>query len=163
MGGTVDSFSVATQHKTPSEMDQQRGGTRPIEFASDVESLRTLFAHFCSFKGEFAPNAMFGEMSKTAGGVPDVPGANALPLSAHRPPPKAVWSIGIRVGDRGAIVAWWWKWVKHCLGVRRREITRAACATSIDSSIPTISSHRRYPFRTEPPVSKRGRPDHGAS
>ena len=49
--------------KTRPEIDQQQGGTRPVEFASDVEKLRTLFDQFCGWKGEFAPHAMFGQLS----------------------------------------------------------------------------------------------------
>jgi hypothetical protein len=51
--------------KTRPEMDQQHGGTQPVEFTSDVEKLRILFDQFCGWKGEFAPHAMFGLLSKT--------------------------------------------------------------------------------------------------
>jgi len=51
--------------KTRPEMDQQQSGTRPAEFASDVEKLRTLFKQFCGWKGEFAPHATLGQLSKT--------------------------------------------------------------------------------------------------
>jgi hypothetical protein len=51
--------------KTRPEMDQQQGGTQPVEFASDVEKLRTLCDQFCGWKGEFAPHAMFGQLSRT--------------------------------------------------------------------------------------------------
>jgi Protein of unknown function (DUF1569) len=34
-----------------------------VEFASDVEKLRTLFDQFCGWKGEFLPHAMFGQLS----------------------------------------------------------------------------------------------------
>jgi hypothetical protein len=52
--------------KTRPEMDQQQqGGTRPVEFASDVEKLRMLFDQFCGRKGEFAPHAMLGQLSRT--------------------------------------------------------------------------------------------------
>jgi hypothetical protein len=51
--------------ETRPEMDQQQGGTRPVEFASDVEKLRTLFDEFCRRKGDFAPHAMFGPLSTT--------------------------------------------------------------------------------------------------
>jgi len=44
--------------KTRPEIDQQQGGTQPVEFASDVEKLRTLFDQFCGWQGEFAPHAM---------------------------------------------------------------------------------------------------------
>jgi hypothetical protein len=50
--------------KTRPEMDQQQDGTRPVEFASDVEKLRTLFDQFCRSKGEFAPHAMLGQLSR---------------------------------------------------------------------------------------------------
>jgi hypothetical protein len=50
--------------KTRPEMDQQQGGTRPVDFTSDLEELRGLFERFCTWEGEFAPHAMFGEMSK---------------------------------------------------------------------------------------------------
>jgi len=46
-------------------MDQQQGGTLPVEFASDVEKLRTLFDQFSGWKGEFAPHPMFGHLSKS--------------------------------------------------------------------------------------------------
>jgi hypothetical protein len=32
---------------TRPEMDQQQGGTTPVEFSSDIEKLRTLFERFC--------------------------------------------------------------------------------------------------------------------
>jgi hypothetical protein len=51
--------------KTRPEMDQQQGGTQPVEFVSDVDSLRMLFERFCSWKGEFAPHAMLGQLSRT--------------------------------------------------------------------------------------------------
>lgn len=50
--------------KTRPEMDQRQGGTPPIEFASDVETLRNLFARFCAFEGKFAPHAILGPMSR---------------------------------------------------------------------------------------------------
>jgi hypothetical protein len=50
--------------KTRPEMDQQQGGTQPVNFASDLEELRILFERFCSGMGEFAPHAMFGKMSR---------------------------------------------------------------------------------------------------
>ncbi len=58
---------VAWPHgfKTRPEMDQQQGGTKPLNFASDVEELRLLFERFCTYEGEFPPHAMFGHMSKT--------------------------------------------------------------------------------------------------
>ena len=51
--------------KTPPEMDQHQGGTPPAEFASDLESLRILLERFCAWKGEFAPHAFLGRMSRT--------------------------------------------------------------------------------------------------
>jgi hypothetical protein len=36
-----------------------------VEFASDVEKLRRLFDQFCGWKGEFAPHAMLGQLSRT--------------------------------------------------------------------------------------------------
>jgi hypothetical protein len=52
--------------KTRPEMDQQQGGTPPVDFASDLEKLRILFERFCTWKSEFAPHAMFGQMSEAA-------------------------------------------------------------------------------------------------
>lgn len=49
---------------TRPEMDQQQGGTTPVEFSCDIEKLRTLFERFCTLDGEFAPHAMFGQMSR---------------------------------------------------------------------------------------------------
>ena len=46
-------------------MDQQQGGTPPAEFASDLEKLRVLIDRFCNSEGEFAPHAMFGQMSRS--------------------------------------------------------------------------------------------------
>ena len=51
--------------KTRPEMDQQQGGTAPVEFASDLEKFRMLFGRFCTSEGEFAPHGMFGQMSRT--------------------------------------------------------------------------------------------------
>ena len=50
--------------KTRPEMDQDRGGTPPVEFASDIAELRVLLERFCARKEEFAPHAMWGPMSK---------------------------------------------------------------------------------------------------
>jgi uncharacterized protein DUF1569 len=50
--------------KTRPEMDQHQGGTPPEEFASDLEALRTLFAHFCAWQGEFAPHPILGPLSR---------------------------------------------------------------------------------------------------
>ena len=51
--------------KTRPEMDQQQGGTPPVEFTSDLDELRILYERFCAQEGEFAPHAMFGQMSRT--------------------------------------------------------------------------------------------------
>ena len=51
--------------KTRPEVDQQQGGTRPVEFSSDVENLRILFERFCGLKHDFAPHAIFGQLSRT--------------------------------------------------------------------------------------------------
>jgi hypothetical protein len=51
--------------KTRPEMDQNQGGTKPGEFASDMETLRFLLDRFCNSKREFAPHATMGQMSKT--------------------------------------------------------------------------------------------------
>jgi hypothetical protein len=51
--------------KTRPEMDQHEGGTKPEEFASDVEKLKILLGRFCSSKPEFAPHATMGQMSKS--------------------------------------------------------------------------------------------------
>lgn len=50
--------------KTSPEMDQLLGGTRPAEFAGDVDRLRDLLARFCRWEGEFAPHAMLGPLSR---------------------------------------------------------------------------------------------------
>ena len=50
--------------KTRPEMDQLQGGTRPLDFASDLEKLRILLERFCTSKGEFSPHPMFGQMSQ---------------------------------------------------------------------------------------------------
>jgi hypothetical protein len=50
--------------KTRPEVDQQIGGTRPTDFAPDVATLRALMERFCSAEGEFAPHAMFGQLSR---------------------------------------------------------------------------------------------------
>jgi hypothetical protein len=52
-------------YKTRPEMDQQQGGTPPVEFASDLEDLRVLIERFCTLEGEFAVHAMFGRMSRS--------------------------------------------------------------------------------------------------
>ena len=50
--------------KTRPEMDQQLGGTASAAFASDLDQLRNLFERFYSSQGEFAPHAMFGQLSR---------------------------------------------------------------------------------------------------
>ena len=50
--------------KTRPEMDQQQGGTRPVEWATDVEQLKILFERFCAAP-QFSPHPMFGPMSRT--------------------------------------------------------------------------------------------------
>ncbi len=50
--------------KTHPETDQELGGTTPVEFASDLQQLRTLFDRFCNWRGEYAPHGMFGQMSR---------------------------------------------------------------------------------------------------
>ena len=51
--------------RTRPEMDQRQGGTQPVEFASDVERLRTLFDQFCDSGREFAPHPILGQLSRT--------------------------------------------------------------------------------------------------
>jgi Protein of unknown function (DUF1569) len=51
--------------KTRPEMDQRQGGTRPEEFASDLEKLQILFDRFVSWQGEFAPHPVLGPLSRT--------------------------------------------------------------------------------------------------
>lgn len=51
--------------RTRPEMDQQQGGTQPVQFASDLEELRNLHERFCGWDGEFAPHAMLGQMSSS--------------------------------------------------------------------------------------------------
>jgi hypothetical protein len=51
--------------KTRPEMDQQQAGTPPTEFSADLETLHVLFQRFCNAEREFAPHAMFGQMSRT--------------------------------------------------------------------------------------------------
>ena len=51
--------------KTRPEMDQQQGGTPPVNFTSDLQELRTLCGRFFSEKGGFAAHAMFGQMSRS--------------------------------------------------------------------------------------------------
>ena len=51
--------------KTRPEMDQDQGGTPPVDFASDLAEFHILFEQFCTREDEFAPHAMWGQMSKT--------------------------------------------------------------------------------------------------
>ena len=51
--------------KTRPEMDQRIGGTRPEQFASDLEKLRMLFDRFVSWQGEYAPHPILGPLSRT--------------------------------------------------------------------------------------------------
>lgn len=51
--------------RTRPEMDQQQGGTPPVNFSSDLEELRILFERFTTRDGEFTPHAMFGQMSRS--------------------------------------------------------------------------------------------------
>lgn len=50
--------------KTRPEIDQQLGGTRPVNFASDMAELRILFSRFCGQTGKLAPHPMFGQLSE---------------------------------------------------------------------------------------------------
>lgn len=50
--------------KTRPEMDQYQGGTPTAEFASDLERICILLDRFCNSKGEFAPHATLGQMSR---------------------------------------------------------------------------------------------------
>lgn len=50
--------------KTHPEIDQQMGGTQPIEFANDVETFRTLFHRYCGWEGKFAPHGRIGQLSR---------------------------------------------------------------------------------------------------
>ena len=49
--------------KTRPEMDQQLGGTKPLEFAKDVAEFRVFFERFCTTETNFAPHPMFGLMT----------------------------------------------------------------------------------------------------
>ena len=50
--------------KTRPELDQDQGGTPPVEFAADLAEFHRLLERFCAREGEFAPHAMWGQMSK---------------------------------------------------------------------------------------------------
>ncbi len=49
--------------KTPPEVDQKIGGTRPGEFASDVESLLTRMEEFARCESAIPKHPIFGRMS----------------------------------------------------------------------------------------------------
>jgi hypothetical protein len=49
---------------TRPEIDQQKGGTAPKEFAADVSDLRTLFDRFCTAKDKPHMHPVFGRMSE---------------------------------------------------------------------------------------------------
>jgi hypothetical protein len=49
---------------TRPEIDQRIGGTRPAEFEADMKQLRIRFDRFCNWDGEYAPHAMFGQMTR---------------------------------------------------------------------------------------------------
>ena len=51
--------------ETRPEMDQHQGGTRPQQFAADVERLRALFELFINWQGEFRPHPVFGSLTRT--------------------------------------------------------------------------------------------------
>jgi len=51
--------------KTRPEMDEQHGGTRAVEFASDLTKLHILLERFCTSQGEFAPHPVLGPLSRT--------------------------------------------------------------------------------------------------
>ena len=51
-------------YKTRPELDQRVSGTTPVEFSSDLEILQNLFERFCAIEGEFAPHAIFGQLTK---------------------------------------------------------------------------------------------------
>jgi hypothetical protein len=51
--------------KTRPEMDQEKGGTSPVEFKKDIEELKRLVGHFTQKerKFEWQPHPLFGRMS----------------------------------------------------------------------------------------------------
>ena len=51
--------------KTRPEMDQQRDGTRPVDFESDLEELHILFERFCTREG----NSLLAGQLETGRGV----------------------------------------------------------------------------------------------
>ena len=70
--------------KTRPEMDQDQGGTPPVQFASDLAQFRNLFERFCIHDGEFAPHAMGANVEARA---------HALCVSPHRSSLEAVRSV----------------------------------------------------------------------
>src|SRR5215469_9385689 len=50
---------------TRPELNQQQGGTQPVEFASDVDAFHRLFRRYCTWEGNFAPHAWMGRLSRT--------------------------------------------------------------------------------------------------
>ena len=50
--------------KTRPELDQQRGGTRPTEFAADINTFRTLLDEFLGWRGDFRPHGWMGQLSR---------------------------------------------------------------------------------------------------
>jgi hypothetical protein len=50
---------------TRPEVDQEIGGTRPVEFSLDRQQLESLIGEFASRHGDFQPHPMFGPMTTT--------------------------------------------------------------------------------------------------
>jgi len=50
--------------KTRPEMDQQVGGTKPLEFAKDVAEFHAMFGRYCTTETNLAPHPMFGQMTR---------------------------------------------------------------------------------------------------
>jgi hypothetical protein len=50
--------------QTPRELDQQIGGTPPVQFAADLAELRHLFELFCTSTEEFRAHASFGYLTR---------------------------------------------------------------------------------------------------
>jgi hypothetical protein len=71
--------------KTRPEMDQQQGGTPPVELASDLEEFRTLLGRFCMLEGIRSRRDVWSNVEDRA---------PALRLSPHRSSPAAVQGIG---------------------------------------------------------------------
>jgi hypothetical protein len=67
VGGSVLGDTVATRLKTMPEVDQLIGGSRPAEFAADVQQLRTLFERFTGQTRDFvwARHPLFPAMTET--------------------------------------------------------------------------------------------------